>query len=155
MRPRALRDEDRRAIATWRYAGRDAIYDTDGEITADAGREALVDATDGRLVGFVCHGAEARVPGLAPVDGVVDLGVGLRPELVGGGWGAAVTAAALDVARRAAPRAHTARAVVLEWNERSQRTLRGAGFVEHPERVVTPDGRRFVVFHRPLDGPTG
>lgn len=148
MTARPLSASDRRAIATWRYAGREGVYDPGDDVHPDLGFEALVD-DDGDLVGYVCVGPEARVPGASAEPGVVDVGVGVRPDLVGGGWGAAVTAAALAVGRRHAPDADTARAFVLDWNARSRATLRRAGFVEAGS-LVTGDGRTFVMAIRSL-----
>jgi [ribosomal protein S18]-alanine N-acetyltransferase len=145
-----LTGADADAIDRWRYPGPDAVYDPGpGPLDADDGYVALHDAADGMLVGFLCTGAEARVPGVAPEPGVVDLGVGLRPDLVGGGWGRAVAGAALELARRTSPGADTARAVVLTWNTRSRRALARAGFTEQ-DRFESEDGRRFVVLIRPL-----
>lgn len=149
MRVRALVDADRQAILGWRYPGHDATYDPGADgAPLDDSYVALADDA-GTLVGYACFGAEARVPGLPTRDDVVDLGVGLRPDLVGGGWGPAVTAAVMDHARHAHRGAAGARAVVLDWNERSQRTLRRAGFRCEGEHA-TPAGTRFLVFVRPL-----
>jgi hypothetical protein len=35
------------------------------------------------VAGYACFGVEARVPGLAERPGVLDVGVGMRPELTG------------------------------------------------------------------------
>lgn len=149
MRARPLTDTDRRAILGWHYTGRDATYDPGADgATLDDGFVAL-EGDDGALVGYACLGGEARVAGLDAVDGVVDVGVGLRPDLVGGGWGPALTAAALGLVRDRHPDATHARAVVLDWNERSQRTLVRAGFRRTGEHV-TPAGVRFVVLQRSL-----
>ena len=48
---------------------------------------AVVSAVDGDLVGFYCVGREARVPGIAPRDNVIDVGVGMNPALIGRGHG--------------------------------------------------------------------
>ena len=143
----ALTRDHAAAIATWRYADRDAIYDpsADDVLSAEEGYWALVD-DGGELIGFCCFGAEARVPGLADDPDTLDVGVGLRPDLVGGGHGAAVTAATLDFARRWPARCW--RVVVHDWNQRAQRTVQRAGFAT-TGAVTTPDGRSFVVFERP------
>ena len=129
VRIRVLERADARAIETWRYRGREAVYDTDGAtISADLGYYALDDAS-GELVGYCCYGEEARVPGLEDEPGVVDVGVGLRPDLLGGGWGASVTARVLHHGR-SLYQASRFRVAVLAWNERSIRTVRRAGFEE-------------------------
>lgn len=149
VRVRELTDADRRTILGWRYAGRDATYDPGADdATLDAGFVALTDI-GGSLVGYACFGPEARVPGLDQDETTVDVGAGVRPDLVGGGWGGAVAEAALGEARERHPDATHARAVVLEWNDRSRRTLRSAGFIEVGTHR-TEDGRAFVVATRPL-----
>ena len=142
-----LAREHAEAIATWRYADRDAIYDpsSDDLLHADAGYWALVDGA-GDFVGFCCYGAEARVPGLEDDPDTLDIGVGLRPDLVGRGYGAAVTAAALGFAGRWPARAW--RVAVHAWNQRAQRTVQRAGFTATGS-VTTADGRTFAVLERP------
>lgn len=142
-----LSPTDEARISGWHYPDRDAQYDPGpGTIRATAGYLGLATGPDG-LVGYVCFDHEARVPGLAPAHGMVDLGVGLRPDLVGGGWGRAVLTTAVAEARRRFPGAHGARAVVHRWNERSRRALRSAGFSE-AGRHTCDDGRVFVLHHR-------
>lgn len=110
------------------------------------GYHALVDALTNELIGYCCFGPEARVPGLETDDAVVDVGVGLRPDLVGGGWGPAVTASVLNHGAQLYA-GHAFRVAVHAWNERSLRTVRHAGFQEH-HRLKLPDGREFVVLIR-------
>ena len=124
---RDLTADDLADIATWTYEGPWSVYDSTGTLDPSLGYYAVVDTDDGRLWGFSCLGEEARVPGLAEVDGVLDVGVGLRPDLVGQGRGAEFAGVVLDLAAtRGAPRV---RAVVQDWNERSLRLLSRIGFV--------------------------
>jgi RimJ/RimL family protein N-acetyltransferase len=84
------------------------------------------------------------VPGLAEADGVLDVGVGMRPDLVGQGRGREFATTVLDFARgRGATRL---RAVVQDWNTRSLRLVERLGFV----RVGTHDvgDVTFVVVER-------
>lgn len=122
-------------IAGWHYNGPWSLYDvTDPEaISQEKGYQAIVGEGD-RLLGFVCMGAEARVAGLAGEDGVVDVGVGLAPELVGRGHGRTILEPVLAWARARAGGAPL-RAVVQSWNERSLRLCRSLGF----EAVATHD----------------
>ncbi|WP_394827120.1 GNAT family N-acetyltransferase [Pendulispora albinea] len=128
---RELTPADAEAIAQWRYEGPWSIYDprpTDGPLEASDGYFAVVDAGgEGALVGFACVGAEARVPGLSEEPGVVDVGVGMRPDLVGRGLGGGFLGAVMDfVCRRFG--ASSLRAVVQSWNERSLRLTARLGF---------------------------
>ncbi|WP_394834778.1 GNAT family N-acetyltransferase [Pendulispora rubella] len=127
---RALSHEDAQQIAQWRYAGPWSIYDAhadDGLLDGNDGYFGLVDASEGRLAGFACIGAEARVPGLAEEAGLVDIGVGMRPDLVGRGFGQAFLAAALDHGRTMLGPVRW-RAAVQSWNERSLRLTARLGF---------------------------
>ncbi|MFC8527337.1 GNAT family N-acetyltransferase [Nocardia sp. NPDC057227] len=122
LRIRPWTPADGQAVARWRYPGRSAVYD----ITEPPTGYTAVAAPDGTLLGFYCTGIEARVPGLAAVPGVTDLGVGLHPRWVGRGHGRAFAEAVLNSVRREHP--DTAiRAVVQEWNARSRRFLENAG----------------------------
>lgn len=142
---RALRPDEGEAIAGWRYPGRYATYDVDGGVPDPADDyHAVVDEQD-RLVGYCCYGAEARVPGVDAVPGVVDVGYGMDPDLVGQGRGREFLAAILAFAgQHLAPTRF--RALVLVWNGRSQATCRAAGFVATGE--VTTAAGRFVVLER-------
>ncbi|WP_394845370.1 GNAT family N-acetyltransferase [Pendulispora brunnea] len=127
---RPLSQDDAQQIARWRYAGPWSIYDAqagDGLLDGDDGYFALVDATDGTLAGFACIGVEARVPGLAEEAGLVDIGVGMRPDLVGHGLGQTFLEAAIEHARSRLGAVRW-RAVVQSWNERSLRLTARLGF---------------------------
>lgn len=81
----------------------------------------------GHLVGFVCFGAEARVVGQLPQVGTVDVGIGIRPDLVGDGLGTLVMREVVTYATRAySPQ--RLRAAVAGFNRRSQRLCLTAGF---------------------------
>jgi [ribosomal protein S18]-alanine N-acetyltransferase len=148
---RPLSPTDVREIATWRYAGPWRIYDSDGPLPA-AGYLAVAGEPDGPLVGFCCAGVEARVPGLAEEPGVLDIGVGMAPDLVGQGHGLAFGNAVLD--HFAAP---CLRAVVQAWNERSRRLTRALGFVEDHTHTCVQDGQtvEYLVLVRPDSRPPG
>jgi RimJ/RimL family protein N-acetyltransferase len=146
MRVRDLTAADLVDIAGWRYDDRWAVYDSDGPLDPELGYWAVVEGSreNERLVGFGCLGEDARVPGLPEVAGVLDVGVGMRPDLVGQGRGPEFATAVLDFARdRGATRL---RAVVQQWNIRSLRLVERLGFV----RVGTHDvgDVTFVVVER-------
>jgi [ribosomal protein S18]-alanine N-acetyltransferase len=146
MRVRELTPADLDDIAGWRYDDRWAVYDSEGPLDPGLGYWAVVDGEGAaeRLVGFGCLGEDARVPGLPEADGVLDVGVGMRPDLVGQGLGPEFATTVLEFARgRGATRL---RAVVQDWNARSLRLVERLGFVRtgtHPVGDVT-----FVVVER-------
>lgn len=98
---------------------------------------ALVDETDS-AVGFVCLGVEASVAGQQPVDGIVDVGIGIDPALTSTG----IATAAVPVVVRSLGKKRL-RAAIWAQNSRAIATARRAGFV--PSRdFVGPGGRPFV-----------
>jgi RimJ/RimL family protein N-acetyltransferase len=147
LRVRELTAEDLADIEGWAYDGPWAVYDSAGPLDPELGYWAVVEDTDDgdRLLGFACLGEDARVPGLAAAGGVLDVGVGMRPELVGQGLGPEFAATVLEfAARRGNGRL---RAVVQDWNQRSLRLMSRLGFTAtgtHPVGDVT-----YVVLERP------
>jgi RimJ/RimL family protein N-acetyltransferase len=90
------------------------------------------------LVGYVCFGEPARVLGMRHEDDLVDVGWGLRPDLMGRGLGPELIREALAVHPAARHRI-----AVLAWNERARRAPAGCGFVE------TGTLGEFVLMERP------
>lgn len=141
---RPLTAEDARQIVRWRYDGPWKVYDSrpeNGLISDNPDYLAVAGADGGPLVGFCCSGVEALVPGLAVEDGVLDIGVGMDPAMVGRGNGARFAAVVLDHYRRA-PGVRKLRAVVQSWNERSLRLTRSVGFTPVGEHVCEQGGEQ-------------
>ncbi len=141
---RPLTAGDARRIAGWRYDGPWRIYDPrpeTGLLSDLPGYLAVAGADGGPLVGFCCSGPEALVPGLAVEEGVLDVGVGMDPAMVGRGNGARFAAAVLDHYRTTTG-ARRLRAVVQSWNERSLRLTRSAGFTPAGEHVCEQNGEQ-------------
>lgn len=132
------------AVASWRYEPPYDLYDgTEAGVAGllDGNHLAVLD--DGRFVGFVATGPEARVRG-GPVEtpGVTDVGFGLAPDTLSRGVGTRAGALAVEALRIAG---HTTlRASILASNERSRRLAEGLGFAEVGE-FDDDVGRRFVV----------
>ena len=133
---RPITEEHARAIARWTYPEPYSTYNGD-----PTSIQYLVDpanrfhsATDeaGELVGFFTFGADAQVPGeLSPDEladtTILDVGLGLRPDLTGRGLGLAFVTAGLEFASAAfSPRQF--RLAVLSWNQRAVRVYEKAGF---------------------------
>lgn len=152
-----LTTEDLRAISGWTYDDAWSVYDADGVLDPTVGYWAVVrtDPPDNdELIGFLCLGVEARARGMVKDQDLLDLGVGMRPDLVGHGLGATFGAAAVEFAVARAGAAHSLRAVVQDWNTRSLRVAERLGFRRTGTHVV--GAVTFVVLERPpLGGARG
>jgi RimJ/RimL family protein N-acetyltransferase len=141
---RPLTAEQGEVMAQWRYPGPWAVYDVTGPLDPAEGFWAVLDER-GDVAGYACFGFEARVPGLNERPGVLDVGVGMRPDLTGQGLGRAFAEAVLTHGH-AISGVGRLRAVVQEWNTRGRRLLTGLGFAEtgtHDVGEVT-----YVVYER-------
>jgi ribosomal-protein-alanine N-acetyltransferase len=78
------------------------------------------------------------VRGQEPADGVVDVGMGVRPDATNTGLGTALVGQVLELARELG--ATSARAAVAVFNERSLALCRAAGF--RPVRDFAGPGDR-------------
>jgi ribosomal-protein-alanine N-acetyltransferase len=133
---RAVTEADARAILAWRYPEPYAIYNAD-PATLDQALVTLLDPAnayfaaltpDGQVAGYCCFGADARVPGGDYSDtSALDVGLGLRPDLTGGGRGLDFVRAVLAFGRsRFAPARF--RLTVAAFNLRAQRVYTRAAF---------------------------
>lgn len=132
-------------ISRWKYGGIYSFYDHRGE-----NAEGYLDGTHysctrcgadetGELLGYYCFGEDARIPTEeedAYDEGFLDFGLGLRPDLCGGGNGLAFLNAGLDYARNHLG-AKRFRLSVAAFNERAVKVYAKAGFIT--EREVTND----------------
>ena len=125
MEIRPLTQTDTRAIAAWRYPGRYATYDVGEVVTPERGFWAVEHEVD--LVGYCCFGREARVPGVFEEEGVLDVGYGMRPDLMGRGLGGTFVGAILDFGvNEFSPERF--RLLILDWTERSRKVASTLGF---------------------------
>lgn len=130
---------DIQALQSWRYDGEYAVYDI--HVNPDDDSSEMLDRRSpyyavrdeqGELMGFFNFGTSAQVwdndhPGVYSENGIVDIGLGLRPDLTGKGLGLAFVEAGLAFAKEQF--ALTAfRLFVLAFNERAIRVYERAGF---------------------------
>jgi ribosomal-protein-alanine N-acetyltransferase len=151
LRLAPLTREEAELTSKWRYGPELATYDG----TA-AGIEDMLDPAnhyhsirlDGEYVGYVCVGADARVPDLPAVADVDDIGIGLAPDRVGRGLSRWLLPSVIEsLEARGALTGSVLRAVVLDWNGRSLTAAQRAGFALAGEHRVGE--RRFIVITRP------
>lgn len=160
----SLNRDDARAIRAWRYEGPYAVYnmDTEGAIS-DALEDEMLDLRSPwfavrdesrELIGFFAYGTSAELggpmtPHLFGAEGVLSVGLGMRPDTTGKGDGLGFVTAGLDFARqRFAPRAF--RLYVMSWNHRAIRVYGRAGF-RHAGMVTRDTGsgeREFIEMYR-------
>jgi ribosomal-protein-alanine N-acetyltransferase len=139
------------AIANWHYDGVYAFYDVDQDVEdleelLDPGSwtekyHAVVDER-GELVGFFCFEKE---------DQVVIIGLGLRPDCTGQGWGQAFVEAGLEYARQTfAPASF--RLGVVTFNERAIRVYEKVGFKPDGTYTAETNGGRYEFLLMRRDG---
>jgi ribosomal-protein-alanine N-acetyltransferase len=142
---RELTRADADEIAGWRYREPYSLYDGRDpdrllEYTYFAGLDE-----DGVVVGFCCFGEDARVPGLEEEEGVLDVGVGLRPDLTGIGLGGPFLREACRFGGELYSPTRL-RVVVAGFNRRAQMVAHALGF--EAERTLRNDENEFVVMTR-------
>lgn len=143
-----------REILTWRYDEPYSLYDLTDEalpiLLEPSHRYFAAHDTGCTLVGFCCFGEEAQVPGGDYADAsLVDVGVGLRPDLTGRGFGPQFVTAVLDLARRdGVPLGF--RVTIAAFNQRSRRMHERLGFreISRFRREGRLNGMDFVVMTR-------
>jgi RimJ/RimL family protein N-acetyltransferase len=140
-----MTEADARVIQTWKYVEPYTIY---SYTASEEGLAELLETRSphyavrderGELVGFFCYGTSAQVwnndvPALYAEGQIVDIGLGMRPDLTGKGLGLAFVNAGLAFAREQfAPQSF--RLFVLTFNERAARVYERAGFARVREFI--------------------
>lgn len=154
-----LRSKDAEAILSWRYPSPYDVYNFDpANATTDLcylldtvnNFHAMLDA-EGTLVGFCSFGADGQVPGGDYSAKALDIGMGIRPDLTGQGFGAAYArvVVAHGVERYGFSRA---RVTIASFNLRACKVWEKLGFTPVSEFVHAGSGRRFVILMLELNG---
>jgi [ribosomal protein S18]-alanine N-acetyltransferase len=135
------------AIVTWKHPPPYDTYDFQGGELAgllSPGYRYHELLEDGVLAGYCCFGDDARVPGGAYTDDALDVGWGMRPDLMGQGRGRAFVSAIVAFAWQTyAP--PLLRVTIADFNHRSRRAAETAGFTLERERFTSPSGMNFTV----------
>lgn len=126
---RALTEEDKKEICSWKYEGEYAIYDLPvyeemcrkkiGFANPQREKNFQVFLLDGIVIGFVNIKEEPEE---------VFIGIGERPEYCGKGYGRQILAEACKVAKKKFPE-KICYLEVRVWNERAIRCYQSVGFV--------------------------
>lgn len=156
---RPLRRSDAVAILNWRYPPPYHIYQMIGTDPSELEWEETISFLVGsdsdyfavgngnELIGFGCTGVEAQVPGYeyTTVE-AVDVGLGMRPNLVGQGLGSSLLSTILEhLSSSYQPQRF--RATIAEFNQRSQALFRRAGFQTVDRfQASNPPQRPFLVY---------
>lgn len=122
---------DIEAVLGWRYQGEYARYNLNAAhrtTLQDPANGFLAIRRDGELIGHVCTGSEARVVGMVEDPALIDVGVGMRPDLTGRGESSRVMSAVLKQLGDQRGGGVVFRAVVMRWNIRARRAAENAGF---------------------------
>ena len=131
-----LSEENAREITTWRYDAPFDLYDLapqylSGFLNPEYYYHQVL-SDKGDLIGYCCYGLDAQVPGgeyLINMPEVLDIGVGMKPNLTGAGRGHDFVSAILDYANeRFYPTRF--RVTVADFNLRSLRIFKKHGFKE-------------------------
>ncbi|GLZ79838.1 N-acetyltransferase [Actinorhabdospora filicis] len=161
MKIRPITPADAAAIASWRYPAPYDVYDGDDEpdYLLDPANGFVALDHDGELAGFRSFGPDGRFPGgpyddaaIHPggLDGVLDTGGGLRPDLTGRGLGGAAIAAGLAYGETVhSPRLW--RITVAAFNTRALTVVGRLGFAAVAE-FSSPRGADFVILVRAAAG---
>lgn len=141
-------------IATWNYPDPYTIYSLSSHVIPilmnPSNAYFAVVSREGILVGYCCFCAEARVMGgdySKDQNSVVDVGVGMRPEITGQGLGKSFVSAILDYAQKRY-RPGRVRVTIAEFNKRSLRTFQSLGFSETFRFIRSGDELEFVQLER-------
>ena len=126
--------ENASEIITWRYDPPYDLYNLSPEditgLLLPANRYHAVLDERSKLIGYCCFGPDAQVPGGDYHPGepiILDIGVGLHPDLTGRGYGKEFVTAILAFATKVyAPKIF--RVTVAAFNQRSLSVFRSLGF---------------------------
>ncbi len=144
LRVRQLTIEDGLDLASWSSPGAWHIEDALEAPEPDEGYWAVVDSND-TLLGFCCVGGAARVQGAPQDDYVIDVAIGIRPQLAGRGWSGELGRAAVAYAASVALDRRL-RTTIPEWNAAGRYAAQQAGFTWVANQVW--DNQQYKIFEQ-------
>lgn len=133
--------DNAKQIITWKYNDEYSIYsfsDNDEDLAELMNGEyfSSFDA-EGKLIGYICHGQSARVPGgvtkgIYEEAGYNDIGLGLKPDLTGKNIGLVFLNQGIEFLKGML-QTYKFRLVVAEFNKRAITVYERAGFKKDVE----------------------
>jgi len=147
------------AIIRWQYSDQYSVYDI-----SDASKESSVDYMtdpgsrffgayeDEELVGFFSIGIDGQVPGGLYDGSALDIGAGMRPDLVGKQGGGRFLQSVLEFLETETGGGNF-RATIASWNERALRAVSAVGFIPQTT-FIRSDGKQFTIVVRAGGSPS-
>lgn len=144
--------EDAKKIGKWKYDPPYSMYSMTDNL------EGIQELTDGtyysvynndNLIGYFCYGKNAQVPGgikegLYKDENLLDIGLGLRPDLTGKGHGLCFFTTGLDFGKHKYGR-NSFRLTVATFNQRAIKLYEKAGF-QIVAQFIHKNGEKEVEF---------
>ncbi|PZU95240.1 MAG: N-acetyltransferase [Leptolyngbya sp.] len=147
-----LEKEHALAIITWHYSSPYDYYNVDAHTIQEV-LHYLIDAKNdfwailnlqGELEGYCSFGSDGQGPGGDYSTEALDIGMGIRPDLVGQGRGQQYAKAVVGHGTNQY-RAQQLRVTIAEFNKRAQRIWARLGFKQVEKFTKIGNGEEFVV----------
>ncbi|EMA6342311.1 GNAT family protein [Bacillus cytotoxicus] len=154
-----LTKTEAREIGRWKYEEPYSLYDFSEE---EETMKELLNGTyygccneNGELIGYFCFGESAQVPGgreanLYGGEGVIDIGLGMKPELTGQGRGKEFFQAGIQFAIHAF-QPQKIRLSVAAFNERAIMLYKNVGFKQQVV-FISREKKFLLMVQSKLDG---
>jgi ribosomal-protein-alanine N-acetyltransferase len=146
------------AIIRWRYTDEYSVYDiSDASMESsvkymiDPGNRFFGAYEDEELVGFCSIGTDGQVPGGLYDRSAMDIGAGMRPDLVGKHGGGRFLRSVIEFVESETGGGNL-RATIASWNERALRAVRAVGFIPQ-NTFIGSDGKQFTIVVRAGGSP--
>ncbi|MBD1874648.1 GNAT family N-acetyltransferase [Nodosilinea sp. FACHB-131] len=139
-------------IVNWRYSSPYDYYNFNAD-TVQGDLHYLIDAKNnfwailnrqGELEGYCSFGLDGQVPGGDYSTEALDIGIGIRPDLVGQGRGKQYAQAVIEHGA-SQYRTNQLRVTIAEFNKRAQRVWAQLGFEQVERFIKIGYGEEFVV----------
>jgi len=141
------------AIVKWRYPEEYSAYDVSDasmestvSYMADPGNRFFVVYENAELIGFCSIGNDGQVAGGCYDGSALDLGAGMRPDLIGRHSGAKFLQGVIEFVESETCGA-SLRATIVSWNERALRVAEAVGFIPQT-KFLRLDGQEFTILVR-------